>query len=124
MLPLPKIALPASDYPRLERLARVAAQQGDMDAMFLMAEINRAEIVPDDAREIETIVTIGRWVTYRLAAAPEARALLEHVWGQIGGDAVVRQDERIVRKLRRVSRTDLCEAGLDIGRFGLGRAAS
>ena len=65
MLPLPKIALPASDYPRLERLARVAAQQGDMDAMFLMAEINRAEIVPDDAREIETIVTIGRWVTYR-----------------------------------------------------------
>ena len=54
MLPLPKITLPASDYPRLERLARVAAQQGDMDAMSLMAEINRAEIVPDDARDIES----------------------------------------------------------------------
>ena len=65
MLPLPKITLPASDYPRLERLARVAAQQGDMDAMSLMAEINRAEIVPDDARDIESIVTIGCWVTYR-----------------------------------------------------------
>ena len=35
MLPLPAIALTASDYPRLEQLARVAAQQGDMDAMFL-----------------------------------------------------------------------------------------
>ena len=54
MLPLPKIALPASDYPRLEQLARVAAQQGDMDATLLMAEIDRAEIVPDDARDIES----------------------------------------------------------------------
>lgn len=64
MLPLPKIALTASDYPRLEKLARVAAQRGDMDAMFLMIEINRAEIVPDDARDIESIVTIGSWITY------------------------------------------------------------
>ena len=64
MLALPKIALPASDYPRLERLARAAAQQGNMDAIFLMDEINRAEIVPDDARDIDSIVTIGSWVTY------------------------------------------------------------
>src|SRR6185437_15562738 len=35
-----------------------------MDAMFLLVEINRAEIVPDDARDIESIVTIGSWVTY------------------------------------------------------------
>jgi ArsR family transcriptional regulator, arsenate/arsenite/antimonite-responsive transcriptional repressor len=66
----------------------------------------------------------GRWVTYSLAVATEARALLEHVWSLIEGDAVVRRDERIVRKLRRVSRADLCEAGLDLGRFGLERAAS
>lgn len=32
MLPLPAIALTASDYPQLEKLARVAARQGDMDA--------------------------------------------------------------------------------------------
>jgi len=64
VLPLPAIALTASDYPRLEKLARVAAQQGDMDAMFLLIEINRAEIVPDDVRDIESIVTIGSWVTY------------------------------------------------------------
>jgi transcription elongation GreA/GreB family factor len=64
VFPLPAIALTASDYPRLEKLARVAAQQGDMDAMFLLVEINRAEIVPDDARDLESIVTIGSWVTY------------------------------------------------------------
>jgi ArsR family transcriptional regulator len=66
----------------------------------------------------------GRWVTYSLAATPEAHALLEHIWGVIGGDAVVRLDVRIVRRLRRVPRADLCEAGLDLGRFGLERAAS
>ena len=64
MLPLPTIALSASDYPRLEQLAREAALQGDMDAMFLRVEIDRAEIVPDDARDIDSIVTIGSWVTY------------------------------------------------------------
>ncbi|MEK9282037.1 MULTISPECIES: GreA/GreB family elongation factor [unclassified Bradyrhizobium] len=64
MLPLPKIALPVSDYPRLEQLARAAVQRGDMDAIFLMGEISRAEIVPDDARDIDSIVTIGSWITY------------------------------------------------------------
>jgi regulator of nucleoside diphosphate kinase len=64
VFPLPAIALTTSDYPRLEKLARVAAQQGDMDAMFLLVEINRADIVPDDARGIESIITIGSWVTY------------------------------------------------------------
>ena len=63
-LPLPKIALTASDYPRLEKLARVAAQRADMDAMFLKIETNRAEIVPDDARDIESIATIGSWIEY------------------------------------------------------------
>ena len=62
MLPLPKIALTASDYPRLEKLARVAAQRADMDAMLLKIETNRAEIVPDDARDIESIATIGSWI--------------------------------------------------------------
>lgn len=64
MLPLPAIALSASDYPRLEQLAREAALQGDIDAMFLRVEIDRAEIVPDDAHDLDSIVTIGSWVTY------------------------------------------------------------
>ena len=32
--------------------------------MFLMDEINRAEIIPDDACEFRSIVTIGSWITY------------------------------------------------------------
>ena len=64
MLPLPKIVLSASDYHRLEQLARIGVQQGDMSAMFLMVEINRAEIISDDARDLESIVTIGSWISY------------------------------------------------------------
>jgi transcription elongation GreA/GreB family factor len=64
VLPLTAIALTASEYARLEKLARVAAQEGDVDAMFLLAKINRADIVPDDARDVQSIVTIGSWVTY------------------------------------------------------------
>lgn len=61
---LPRIALTASDYPRLEQLARVAAQKGDMDAVFLIGEINRAEILPDEANDVRSLVTVGSWVTY------------------------------------------------------------
>lgn len=78
MLPLPAIALVASNYPRLEQTARVAAQQGDMDAMFLLAEINRAEIIPDDASDVEKIVMIGSWVTY--LADREPRKTVQLVW--------------------------------------------
>lgn len=65
MSSLPAISVTASDYARLEKLARTAAQQGDMDAEFLLVEINRAEIIPDDARGVESIVTMRSWVTYR-----------------------------------------------------------
>ena len=63
MLPLPKIALAASDYPRLERLARLAAQKGDLDGIFLISEINRADIVPNDWDDLRSRVTVGSWVT-------------------------------------------------------------
>lgn len=61
---LPKIALTASDYPRLEQLARIAAEKGDMDAIFLMGEISRAEILPDESNDARSLVTVGSWVTY------------------------------------------------------------
>jgi transcription elongation GreA/GreB family factor len=64
MLPLPRITLTASDYPRLEQVARTAARQGDIDGVFLMGEINRANIIPDEANEVGSLVTIGSWVTY------------------------------------------------------------
>jgi regulator of nucleoside diphosphate kinase len=61
---IPDITLPASDHRRLERLARVGADQGDEDARFLLSEINRAEIVPDRAARLDSIVTMGSWVTF------------------------------------------------------------
>jgi len=61
---LPAIMVPASDRRRLEELARGAAEQGDADALSLLAEINRAKIVPDRAERLESIVTMGSWVTY------------------------------------------------------------
>ncbi len=89
MPPLPKIVLPASYYPRLERLARMAAQQGDLDGIFLMGEIIRAEIVPDDACDLESIVTIGSWVTYRTNwGAP--RKTVQLVWPEECGSDLAR----------------------------------
>ncbi len=64
MLPLPKIALNASDYPRLEQLARRAAQRGDLDGTFLLGEINRADIVPDNCDDLNSRVTVGSWITF------------------------------------------------------------
>jgi ArsR family transcriptional regulator len=66
----------------------------------------------------------GRWVTYTLARTPEARAHLRHVFAFIGGDAVVREDERVVRKVRRVPPATLCGAGLDLKRLGLEASTS
>jgi regulator of nucleoside diphosphate kinase len=64
VLPLPKIALNASDYPRLEQLARRAAQRGDLDGIFLLGEINRADIVPDEMNDLDSRATVGSWVTF------------------------------------------------------------
>jgi hypothetical protein len=61
MLFFPKIAPTASNYPRLEKLARVAAQQGEMDEIFLLGEITRAKIIPGEANELRSLVTIGSW---------------------------------------------------------------
>ncbi|MBB4380545.1 hypothetical protein [Bradyrhizobium sp. SBR1B] len=68
MLPFQKIALTASDYPRLEQLARLAAQQGDLDGIFLMGEINRAEIVPEESEDLASFVT----------------KILDHLFHQLG----------------------------------------
>jgi ArsR family transcriptional regulator len=59
----------------------------------------------------------GRWVSYRLSG--EASPLLGHIWGLIGGDPLVRQEERLVRRLRRLPVAELCDAGLDLAKFGL-----
>ena len=65
-LSIPDVTLPASDHRRLERLAQVGADQGDADARFLLSEIKRAEIVPDRAARLDSIVTMGSWVTFQI----------------------------------------------------------
>ena len=60
----PDVILPASDHRRLELLARVGADQGDVDARFLLSEINRAEVVPDRAARLNSFVTMGSWLTF------------------------------------------------------------
>jgi ArsR family transcriptional regulator, arsenate/arsenite/antimonite-responsive transcriptional repressor len=59
----------------------------------------------------------GKWVSYSLAA--EASHLLDHIWCLIGSDPLVCQEERLVRRLRRLPVAELCDAGLDLARFGL-----
>lgn len=61
---IPNVTLPASDHRRLQRLARVGADQADVDAHFLLSEIKRAEVVPDRAARLDSIVTMGSWVTF------------------------------------------------------------
>ena len=75
---IPDVTLPASDHRRLERLAQVGADQGDVDARFLLSEINRAEIVPDRAARLDSIVTMGSWVTFWISCgfARETRQLV------------------------------------------------
>jgi len=61
---IPNVTLPASDHRRLQRLARVGADQADVDAHFRLSEIKRAEVVPDRAARLDSIVTMGSWVTF------------------------------------------------------------
>ena len=61
---IPNVTLPASDHRRLQRLARAGADQADVDAHFLLSEINRAEVVPDRAARLDSVVTMGSWVTF------------------------------------------------------------
>ena len=63
-LSIPDVVLSASDHRRLQRLAHVGADQGDVDARFLLSELNRAEIVPDLAARLDSVVTMGSWVTF------------------------------------------------------------
>ncbi|MCK1626771.1 GreA/GreB family elongation factor [Bradyrhizobium sp. 160] len=63
-MPLPSISLTASDHPRLKKLACLSAERGENNATFLLAEIKRANVVSDDARQIQSLVTMGSWVTY------------------------------------------------------------
>jgi regulator of nucleoside diphosphate kinase len=75
---IPDVTLPASDHRRLERLAQIGMGRGDVNARFLLREISRAEIVPDRATRLDSIVTMGSWVTFWIACGfpPQTRRLV------------------------------------------------
>jgi len=65
----------------------------------------------------------GRWVHYRLASAPDARARLSRLWREISEDPQVASDARVLARLRRISPEALCQAGLDLERLKIVRVA-
>ena len=74
---LPPVIIPAPDYARLERLARAAWSDQHPTARFLLSEIHRARVV-DDSICRQNIVTLNRWVTYRLDLGHYESRILVH----------------------------------------------
>ena len=74
---LPPVIIPAPDYARLEQLARTAWSDQHPGAIFLLSEIRRARVVVQEICRDE-IVTLNRWVTYRLDRAPCQSRILVH----------------------------------------------
>lgn len=64
-LPLPPVAIPRGDLPQLDCAVREAGEEERRVADFLLSEMERAEIVEDDAVPEET-VRLNQWVTYRV----------------------------------------------------------
>lgn len=60
----------------------------------------------------------GRWVEYRLADNPTARAVLEAVWPELDDDPETSADGALLRELRRVPVDELCSVSLDLTRLG------
>jgi regulator of nucleoside diphosphate kinase len=75
---LPKITLSVSDRLRLEQLVSVVAAEDHPAVHFLLAEIRRAEIVPDDSDDLKSTVTKGSSIRYRLncSSLTDARKLV------------------------------------------------
>lgn len=58
----------------------------------------------------------GRWVHFRLADHPGARAWIETSLAALGGDPQLETDDRQVRDLRQVPVEDLCRYGFEAAR--------
>jgi regulator of nucleoside diphosphate kinase len=69
---LPPIALSASDFAQLQRLANAAANQFPRTADFLAREVERARVV-DSAEAPPTLVTMGSEVEFRDDATDKVR---------------------------------------------------
>jgi ArsR family transcriptional regulator, arsenate/arsenite/antimonite-responsive transcriptional repressor len=60
----------------------------------------------------------GRWVEYRLADDPVARAALEAAWPELADDPDVRADAMVLKELRPVPLEEICRVNLDLTRVG------
>jgi DNA-binding transcriptional ArsR family regulator len=61
----------------------------------------------------------GRWVHYQLARGRIAEGVLQVLWPQLERDPQVGADRALVKRLRKVSVDELCQANLDLERLGL-----
>jgi DNA-binding transcriptional ArsR family regulator len=66
----------------------------------------------------------GRWVIFRHAEDEHAQTLIATSLANLGRDARIEADARIVKHLRRVPVEKLCQAELDLGRVGIREAAA
>ena len=76
-----------------------------------LAELKRAGLVLERRDR--------RWVSYRLAEDPDAKALLGQVFRLVSRDGRVAADGCLARGLRRVPVEELCRVELDLTRVGL-----
>ena len=81
-----------------------------------LSDLRRAELIVERKE--------GRWVEYRLADSPAARAILEPVWPMLDADADARADAVLVNELRRIGVDELCGASLDLSRLARPRLAA
>jgi DNA-binding transcriptional ArsR family regulator len=61
----------------------------------------------------------GRWVHYQLARSRFREEVLQVLWPQLERDPQVGADRALVKRLRKVSVDELCQANLDLERLGL-----
>jgi DNA-binding transcriptional ArsR family regulator len=73
-----------------------------------LSELRRAGVVQERKD--------GRWVEYRLAQEPVARAALAAMWTQLEEDPDVKADAIVVRELRKVALEEICRVDLDLSR--------
>jgi regulator of nucleoside diphosphate kinase len=74
---LPPVCIPRSDYVRLERLATRANSERHPIAAFLLSEIRRARVFEPRGRG-NAVVSLNKWVTYRLDGGPSECRILVH----------------------------------------------
>lgn len=78
-----------------------------------LAELRRAGLVTERKEQ--------RWVHYHLAEDEETAGLLTTLWRGVTRDPVIKEDARVLRKLRRIPVETLCAVELDLRQLAIAR---